>query len=393
MPNLIRKRGFLRYKGKVPIPDMPGKTKEKLFKDDSEASRKEALEWEIKTELLLKEEATKQIQHQIPSDCVTIQEWSNAHLGDVESRCVKKTFDEKKASFKRLFAFNQVNPDEPVDTLAYGHEKNRTTVAYNFLKYQKTKRGGNAANKDRKNLARAWNWGAKYISGFPRNLINPFAAVESFPRIKKPRYVPPEQDFWKVYDVAEGQDKIMLFIYFKTAARRSEIFRLKLSDLDFSNGQIRLWTRKRRGGDFEYDWLPMDEELTKDLKDWLKFRKAQPTIDEDHVFVSLDETPFCDQFYGKPFKYRQHLMKRLCKKAKVKPFDFHSIRHMVATKLYHEGKSLSYIQWFLRHTSASTTVNYLKTLGIDAMKRRDVGYILTRPQAGLVEFPQKKKAS
>ena len=390
MPSLIRKRGVLRYKGKVPIPDQPGKTKERLFPDNSENSRKKALEWEIKTELELKADMS---QRQFPthSDYVTIQEWANAHLEDAETRCVKQTFNEKHAAFKRLFAFPHVRSDLTVDILANGHDGNQTTIAYGFLKFQKTKRGGNAANKDRKNLARAWNWGVKYIANFPRNMINPFSVVEPFSRIKKPRYVPPESDFWKIYDVAEGQDKIMLLTYYKTAARKSEIFRLQRSDLDFNQGQVRLWTRKRRGGDFEYDWLPMDAELKRDLESWLEYRFSQPTIDDKHVFVCLDQSPFTDQYYGKPFLHRQHLMKRLCKRAKVPRFDFHSIRHLVATKLYHEGKSLSYIQWFLRHTSANTTVNYLKSLGIDAARRKDVGLILTRPK--VINLDQKKKAS
>ena len=135
----------------------------------------------------------------------------------------------------------------------------------------------------------------------------------------------------------------------------------------------------------------MDAELKQDLETWLKYRFSQPTIDDRHVFVCLEPSTFTDQYYGKPFLHRQHLMKRLCKRAKVQRFDFHSIRHMVATKLYHEGKSLSYIQWFLRHTSANTTVNYLKSLGIDAARRMDVGFILTRPK--VIHLDQKKKAS
>ena len=388
MPSLIRKRGVLRYKAKVPVPEDPGKTKEKLFPDNSEASRRAAVEWEIKTEFQLNQKVE---QPRTPLVCVTIQGWANAHLGDVETRCVKKTFDEKHSAFKRLFAFVQINPDDFVDVLASGHAANQTTIAYNFLKYQKTLRGGNAANKDRKNLARAWNWGVKYLAGFPKNMVNPFMVVEPFAKVKKPRYVPPEDDFWKVYDVAEGQDKVMLLTYYKTAARKSEVFRLQPADLDFNQGQIRLWTRKRQGGDYEYDWLPMDPELETALKAWVEFRFSKATLDDDHVFVCLDETPFCDPYHGRPFKVRQHLMKRLCKKAKVKKFGLHAIRHMVATKLYHEGKDLSYIQWFLRHTSATTTVNYLKSLGIDAAKRKDVGLVLTRPK--VISLDEKKKAS
>jgi len=38
---------------------------------------------------------------------------------------------------------------------------------------------------------------------------------------------------------------------------RSEIFRLTWADVDFANSRVRLWTRKRTGGTFDYDWLPM----------------------------------------------------------------------------------------------------------------------------------------
>lgn len=56
-------------------------------------------------------------------------------------------------------------------------------------------------------------------------------------------------------------------------------------------------------------------------------------------------------------------MKDLCKKAGVKYFGFHAIRHHVASILADSGKaSLSQIQKILRHQRISTTDNYIKTL-------------------------------
>ena len=83
------------------------------------------------------------------------------------------------------------------------------------------------------------------------------------PEIRHPRYVPPEEDFWKIYEVAEGQDKVMLLTFLHLAARRGEIFRLTWADVDFGNDRIRLWTRKRKDGSFEWDLLPMTKELRK----------------------------------------------------------------------------------------------------------------------------------
>jgi len=50
-----------------------------------------------------------------------------------------------------------------------------------------------------------------------------------------------------------------------------------------------------------------------------------------------------------PFSCRQHLMRRLCKAAKVKAFGFHSIRHLTASILFAAGELLWKIQGILRH--------------------------------------------
>ena len=198
-----------------------------------------------------------------------------------------------------------------------------------YIVKQKEARSGYAANKDRKNLVAAWNWGMKYMKP-PLPGPNP-CLVDRMPEKRHPRYVPPEEDFWKVYDVAEGQDRVLLLVFLHLAARRGEIFRLTWSDIDFGTNRVRLWTRKRMDGTYEYDWLPMTRELRESLRWWWEHR---PIKDQPSVFLCLDETEFCREHYGKPFKYRLHLMRRLCDRAGVKPFGFHAIRHLSASMLY-----------------------------------------------------------
>ncbi|MDH5525652.1 MAG: site-specific integrase [Desulfobulbaceae bacterium] len=68
---------------------------------------------------------------------------------------------------------------------------------------------------------------------------------------------------------------------------------------------------------------------------------------------------------GKQLTYstKRYMMERLCKKAGIKPFSFHAIRHHVASILSDSGKaSLGQIQKLLRHRRSTTTDNYLKTL-------------------------------
>ena len=82
------------------------------------------------------------------------------------------------------------------------------------------------AYKSRVYIIRLYNWAIK------RKLVtapNPWV-IERYGEDKNPRYVPPEEDFWKVVEVAEGQDKRLLLTYLYTAARLSEIARLKPSE-------------------------------------------------------------------------------------------------------------------------------------------------------------------
>ena len=323
--------------------------------DATKKSYREAITWENETREELLEQLSK-----TNSESLLIGNWTNEYLAEAHNRFTHKTFKEKKAAFARLFKSSKLKPDHHVEVLTI-------SVCRKFLNNQFENRSGYAANKDRKNLGTAWNWGRENIDGWPK-LQNPFLSVKKFPEKRKPRYVPPEQDFWKVFEISECQDQLMLLSFFDLAARRGEIFNLKWSDVDFANNRIRLWTKKREGGNQEFDWLPMISELREGLLSWWEKRLAIPGIDKDYVFVCLDRTAFCDPYYGKPFTTRQHFMKRLFDKAGVKPFGFHAIRHLTASILYQKGYSVALIQAILRHKNPNTTTRYLWKLGLEQVR-------------------------
>ncbi|NOQ45638.1 MAG: tyrosine-type recombinase/integrase [Desulfobulbaceae bacterium] len=64
---------------------------------------------------------------------------------------------------------------------------------------------------------------------------------------------------------------------------------------------------------------------------------------------------------------RKDFLNRLCAQAGVTPFGFHGIRHLRATILFHQGKTVATIQRFLRHKNPNTTVEYLHSMGLDTM--------------------------
>ena len=178
----------------------------------------------------------------------------------------------------------------------------------------------------------------------------------------------------------------MLLAFLHLAGRRGEIFRITWSDVDFGNNRMRLWTRKRMGGIYEYDWLPMTAELRESLRWWWEQR---PIKDSPYVFLSVDESECNRENYGKPFKYRQHFMRKFCDEAKVKRFGFHSIRHLTASILYNLGYGVAVIQAILRHRSPGTTERYLKSIGIERV--RDALEDLSREKAKVIELKPKKR--
>lgn len=301
---------------------LDGRRKKKSF-DDEHSARK----WEIQLE----------VEAELKVCSATMGELVDDYMKHCKVRFSDKTVDEKKRAYTRFLS------DVDRDTKAISLK--RKTVL-DHLQVVASKRSGNVANKERKNLIAMWNWGVKYIEYFPS--FNPFK-VDRFAEVRQPRYMPPEKDFWKVYEEAETeQDKRMLLAFIHLGARRNEIFRIRWPDINFPDRQVTLWTRKREGGNLEANVLPMTDVLYDELL-------AQRQI-------SKGEYVFPDPETGKPYTQRRCWMQGLCKRAKVRHFTLHSIRHLTASLLMDAGVPMMYIRDILRHKNIRTTELYIKSL-------------------------------
>ena len=177
----------------------------------------------------------------------------------------RQTYVEKKLVTKDFFAYCGKKGIHDLAEIT-------SARAYEFLSRIKDERGANVANKYRKNLLAAWNWGSDFFEGFPQ-VAPPFLKVKPFPVKHGERYVPPESDVIKVFQQAEGQDLVMLLTLYFTGGRRSEIFRLTWNDVDLQKEKIRLTDNKSGNGMERVRWLRMHPELVKALKWW---RDAPP---------------------------------------------------------------------------------------------------------------------
>ena len=208
----------------------------------------------------------------------------------------------------------------------------------------------NAANEDLKNLRAAWNWAREMMTGFPQG--DPFA-IPPFRGDRRPRYVPPLDDFWKVYNQAETeQDEVLLLSFLCLAARRGELFRLRVEDVDLDRRQVALGTRKRSGGGLQYDWVPMADQLLPRMREQIG-RVPGPWV------FPRPET-------GEPYLNRATWMRRLCNRAQVRRFGLHAIRHLTASLMAESNVPTVQIQRVLRHQRISTTDIYIRSLGCSA---------------------------
>ena len=71
----------------------------------------------------------------------------------------------------------------------------------------------------------------------------------------------------------------------------------------------------------------------------------------------------CDGMLGEPFQQRSKLMPRLCRKAGVKPFGFHALRHKAAAITFIAG-GLAVAQTLMGHSRATTTDIYVRSAGL-----------------------------
>lgn len=268
---------------------------------------------------------------------VTVLEWANEYLDFAKERFSDKTYNEKRKACAGLLRELGHSSGSDVCSLSL-------PAVMSALRARSRRDGGNAANKDRKNLSAGWEWGVKFL-GLPES--NPFRRIPRFAEKRSPRYVPSEADFWKVFERANEQDRIMLLTMLHTAGRKEEVLSLRWPDVDLGARTVRLSTRKRADGSLEHDILPM----TQELHDALAGHKGRA----NSIYVFAKEN-------GQRYTHRVHLMKYLCGLAGVRAFGFHAIRHLSASILDKAGLELSTIQAILRHKSATTTARYLHSL-------------------------------
>jgi integrase len=187
---------------------------------------------------------------------------------------------------------------------------------------------------------------ALYNHGIDRQWFeyNPTKGIKPFGIERAKKYIPPIEDIRAVLFKATETERKYLLTLLYTMARMREINRLKWEDV--TEEYVILRTRKAKNSDVAERRVP----LTPTLKEILE---GLPRVG-DFVFIN----PTTKTRYDNRIK----LIRSLCKKAEVKQFTFHNLRHWGASKLAKENVPLTDIQKLLGHTRPTTTDGYLQSL-------------------------------
>lgn len=211
------------------------------------------------------------------------------------------------------------------------------------------------ANKEIRYLRALFNFGKR------KRLIiqNPVDGIDFLPVDKKIKYVPPSEDIDKVIAVADADTQDYLWTIRETMARISEINRLTWDDVNLKGRYVILYTRKKRGGHLTPRKVPM----TENLFEILSRRHTHRDKTKPWVFWHTYWSSKTGEKKEGTFKDRKKIMKSLCKKASVKYFRFHALRHSGASIMDNKNVPLGTIQRILRHENRTTTEIYLHSIG------------------------------
>lgn len=220
---------------------------------------------------------------------------------------------------------------------------------------KRLKVSAHVANKELQYVRALFNFGIR------KQLVktNPTVGIDFFPIEKRKKYIPPKDDVLKVISAGNIEEQQYLWTIVLTAGRVSEINGLVWDDVDFKKKLITLWTRKRKGGNREPREVSMISKLYEILCHRYQVRDPEIPYVFWHTYWSRKQNGWGMGPYGD----RKKLMETLCKKAGVKYFRFHALRHLTASILDDLGVPIGVIQRILGHQNRKTTEIYLHSIG------------------------------
>ncbi|MBF11223.1 MAG: integrase [Flavobacteriaceae bacterium] len=142
--------------------------------------------------------------------------------------------------------------------------------------------------------------------------------------------------------------KTLIQLLYFTGIRRSELIEIKLKDLDFSKGLIKVLGKRNKER-----LLPLLPEIRDQLNKLLKIQNTnQINKEENFLFVNIKGKKLSPTFVYDTVKT---FLGKVSTKTKRSP---HVLRHSFATHLLDKGADINSIKDLLGHTSIAATQHY-----------------------------------
>ncbi len=189
---------------------------------------------------------------------------------------------------------------------------------------------------------------------------NPFATIEK-PKLKRnlPEFLTEEEtrellrtaiNNKQFYTSRRVRDIAIIALFIFTGIRRKELLNLKLADINFERGTIKVSAKNKER------LIPLNETVISFMKDYIKVR---PYRTVDNLFVSTNRRNSALTSEG-----LADVFKELKRKANIqKNFSPQILRHTFCTLMLRNGVNLRDIQLLAGHSDISTTARFY--LGCD----------------------------
>lgn len=295
----------------------------------------------------------KEKKTQTVTDFLTV---ANEYLEYSERRHAVKTFKQKKYVLK---SFLKHSGNLPINQITASH----------LHSYLNTRPTNNNYNAHRKDLCSMFTHARRVMKVIT---YNPCWDLDKMPHTPEEKEPPSEKELMQMILVTNPKtdERALFLVVLHCLGRIDEVLRLKWSDVNFEKNTITLWTRKRKGGAYEPDHLPVNKDLYQVLWRLWECREQETWV-----------------FYNKKtktrFNKRPKMMKSICMRAfdpgckgqkhyAGKVYGFHALRHFMASYLADKKKqSAKTLQGLLRHKAVKTTEIYLHPIdqqAVDAVK-------------------------
>jgi integrase/recombinase XerC len=152
----------------------------------------------------------------------------------------------------------------------------------------------------------------------------------------------------EVTDFESARNKLIIELFYATGIRRIELVTLRLTDIDYSNKQIKVLGKRNKER-----YIPLIDTLIISIKEYLNYRSELIIIkDENSLLLTKKGLKIYEMLV---YRIINKYFSEASSKAKCSP---HVLRHSFATHLLNGGADLNAVKELLGHTSLASTQVY-----------------------------------